>query len=55
MPNSSALWLAADEDHGRMIIEAGEGYDVWVESRELEGKHRYRMTASALHLGSGHR
>jgi hypothetical protein len=49
MPDSSALWLAADRGHTRVLIEAAEGYDVWVEPRILEGKLSYRMTTSALH------
>lgn len=49
MPDSSALWLAPDDSRGRILIDAAEGYEVWVESRELEGQVRYRMTASALH------
>jgi hypothetical protein len=53
MPDSSALWLAADEGHSRILIEAAEGYEVWVESRELEGQVRYRMTASSLQFNNG--
>jgi hypothetical protein len=49
MPDSSALWLAADESHTRILIEAAEGYAVRVEPRALEGKLSYRMTTSALH------
>lgn len=49
MPDSSALWLAADEEHGRAIYEAAEGHVVWVDPCELEGKLTYRMTTSALH------
>jgi hypothetical protein len=49
MPDSSALWLAADQEHSRAIFEVAEGHEVWVEPRELEGKLTYRMTASALH------
>lgn len=55
MPDSSALWLAADLDHGRVLIEASEGYQVWVEPRELEGKNSYRMTSAALGQQSGKR
>lgn len=49
MPDSCALWLAADENHGRAIFEAAEGHEVWVEPRELEGSLTYRMTTTALH------
>jgi hypothetical protein len=48
MPDSSALWLSADGGHTRVLIEAAEGYDVWVEPRILEGKLSYRMTTSSL-------
>lgn len=48
MPDSSALWLAADEHHDRALFEAAEGHVVWVEPRELDGKLTYRMTATAL-------
>lgn len=51
MPDSSALWLASDQNHSRILIEAAEGFEVWVESRELEGLYRYRMTAAALNSG----
>ncbi|MFB8369690.1 hypothetical protein ACFC25_10020 [Pseudarthrobacter sp. NPDC055928] len=50
MPDSSVLWLAADEFHNRAIFEAAEDHVVWVEPQELEGKRCYRMTASALQL-----
>lgn len=48
MPDSSALWIAADGSANRVLIEAAEGYEVWVEPRPLEGKRAYRMTSSLL-------
>ena len=48
MPDSSALWIAADGFSNRELIAAAEGYEVWVEPRKLEGKLAYRMTSSAL-------
>lgn len=48
MPDSSAVWIAADGLTGREIIEAAEGYQIWVEPKQLEGKHAYRMTLGAL-------
>lgn len=48
MPDSSALWLAADGFDGRALIAKAEGYEVWVEPRQLEGSWAYRMTLSAL-------
>lgn len=29
MPDSSVLWLAADQNAGRELFEAGEGYEMW--------------------------
>lgn len=52
MPDSSALWLAADGIHTRAIFEAAEGYAAWVQPQELRDKQCYRMTASALGLKS---
>lgn len=49
MPDSSALWLSADGFDGRTFIDKAEGYEVWVEPRQLEGGVAYRMTSSALH------
>ncbi|MFJ4208110.1 hypothetical protein ACIPY2_06570 [Paenarthrobacter sp. NPDC089675] len=48
-PDSSVLWLAADDQHNRALFEAAEGHVVWVEPRELEGRLTYRMTRTALH------
>jgi hypothetical protein len=31
IPDSSALWLAADRSDNRALIEAAEGHEVWVE------------------------
>ncbi|MBX7443399.1 MULTISPECIES: hypothetical protein [unclassified Arthrobacter] len=49
MPDSSALWIAADGLAGRILIEVAEGYEVWVEPKQLKGTRAYRMTWSALH------
>lgn len=48
MPDSSALWLAANGLDGRVLITKAEGYEVWVEPRQLEGTLAYRMTSAAL-------
>lgn len=53
MPDSSALWIAADGLTGRVLIEAAEGHEVWVEPKQLKGTRAYRMTWSALHPGHG--
>lgn len=49
MPDSSALWIAAHGLTGRVLIEAAEGHEVWVEPKQLKGTRAYRMTWSALH------
>lgn len=48
MADSSALWLAAYGLDDRVLISKAEGYEVWVEPRQLEGVLTYRMTSSAL-------
>lgn len=48
MTNSSAVWLMADGEHGRKVYAKAEGYEIWIEPRELDGKFAYRMTNSAL-------
>jgi hypothetical protein len=48
MGDSSALWLAADGLDGKVLISKAEGYEVWVEPRQLEGALAYRMTSSSL-------
>ncbi len=55
MPDSSALWISADGLNGRVLIEAAEGHEVWVEPRMLEGQRSYRMTSLALQGGGGAR
>jgi hypothetical protein len=49
MPDSSALWLALDGPNDRILIAKAEGYEVWVEPRELDGSRTYRMALAALH------
>lgn len=49
MPDSSVIWLAADHENPRTLFEASEGFEVWLEARELEGLSAYRMTASVLY------
>jgi hypothetical protein len=49
MADSSALWLAADGAHHRVLVEKAEGYEVWVDPCELERQLSYRMAFSALH------
>ena len=52
MPDSSALWIAADHRGPRQIFEACEGHEVWVAPRELSGELNYRMTTRNL-FGTG--
>lgn len=35
MPDSSALWLTPWGLDGRIMIEAAEGYEVWVEPQKV--------------------
>lgn len=48
MPDSSLIWLAADGPETRALFEAAEGFEVWVEPRQLDGTMSFRMTSSAL-------
>lgn len=48
MPDSSALWIAADSDHPRQIFEACQGHQVWVWPQELPGQLAYRMTTNQV-------
>jgi hypothetical protein len=48
-PDSSVIWLTADEWAPRALFEAALGFEVWVEPRQLAGKLSYRMTTAALH------
>jgi hypothetical protein len=48
MPDSSALWLAADSNSPRQIFEVCQGHQVWVTPQQLCGEHRYRMTTQQI-------
>jgi len=48
MPDSSALWLAADSENPRQIFEVCQGHQVWVTPQQLCGELRYRMTAQHM-------
>jgi hypothetical protein len=48
MPNSSALWIAADSTSPRRIYEESQGHQVWVTPQELSGKLHYRMTTKQM-------
>lgn len=48
MPDSSALWLAADGSHGRTLFAAADGYRVWIRPQELGGKLCFKMAAASL-------
>lgn len=48
MPDSSALWIAADNKNPRQIFEAAEGHEVWVTPQKLSGDLNYRMTSNQI-------
>ncbi|MBT2597687.1 hypothetical protein [Arthrobacter sp. ISL-72] len=48
MPDSSALWLAADSDNPRQIFEVCQGHQVWVTPQQLCGELSYRMTTQQI-------
>jgi hypothetical protein len=48
MPDSSALWIAADSDSPRRIFETCQGHEVWVTPQELPGNLNYRMTTKQI-------
>ena len=57
MPDSSALWLAADAAHPRQMFEAAQGHQVWVTPQERGGGLNYRMTTAQIFVnssGTGH-
>ncbi|WP_302846938.1 hypothetical protein [Arthrobacter sp. cf158] len=41
MPDSSALWLAADTTHQRMMYTAAENYEVWIRPRQLNAPIKF--------------
>ncbi|MEJ1181045.1 MULTISPECIES: hypothetical protein [unclassified Pseudarthrobacter] len=49
MPDSSALWIAADGVQARSMYESALNYQVWVEPQQLAGKTCYRMTSAQLY------
>lgn len=48
MPDSSALWIAADRNGPRQMFEACQGHQAWVTPQELCGELSYRMTATQI-------
>ncbi|MDQ0864540.1 hypothetical protein [Arthrobacter globiformis] len=48
MPDSSALWIAAEGNLPRQMYDAARGYEVWVTPRELDGHSAFRMTSELL-------
>jgi hypothetical protein len=55
MPDSSALWIAADLTHPRQMFEVAQGHQVWIRPRELSGDLTYRMTVKHIFGGIGQR
>lgn len=37
MPDSSALWIAADSTNSRQMFEASQAHEVWVTPQQLGG------------------
>jgi hypothetical protein len=48
MPESSALWIAADANNSRQMFEASQGHEAWVTPQQLSGDLSDRMTASQI-------
>jgi hypothetical protein len=48
MPDSSALWLAADSANPRQIFERCQDHEVWVTPQELSGDLHFRMTTNQI-------
>lgn len=48
MPDSSALWLAADASHHRQMFEVCQDHEVWVTPQELSGDLHFRMTTRQI-------
>lgn len=49
MPDSTALWLAADGVQPRSMYESAQNYKAWVEPQQLTGTACYRMTSARLY------
>ena len=48
MPDSSAVWIAAEGIQPRQMFETAHGYEVRVVPQELSGKITYRMASNLL-------
>lgn len=48
MPDSSALWIAANGVKLRSMYEAAENYTAWAEPQQLTGQAAYKMTSEQL-------
>jgi len=46
MPDSSALWLAADAGQGRRCYTRSEGYEVWISPRDLQPTLLFRPSSA---------
>jgi hypothetical protein len=55
MPDSSALWIAADPTHPRQMFEVAQGHQVWISPQALSGDLTYRMTAKHIFGASANR
>lgn len=48
MPDSSAVWIAADSAHPRRMFEAAQGHQIWVTPQELSGDLNYLMASARI-------
>lgn len=53
MPDSSALWIAAEGVQPRQLFDAALGYEVWVAPQEQSGAATYRLTTDLLFRSRG--
>lgn len=54
MPDSSALWIAADGCLPRQMYDTASGYEAWVTPGELTGSITFRMTSDLLNGTTTH-
>ncbi|MBT2250280.1 hypothetical protein JHV56_16395 [Arthrobacter sp. BHU FT2] len=48
MPDSSVVWIAADQHGPRQMFESCEGHQIWVTPQPLSGDLSYRMTTRQM-------
>ncbi|PRB43021.1 hypothetical protein CQ020_05870 [Arthrobacter sp. MYb23] len=50
MPDSSMLWLAADQNERRTIYEAAEGYEIWIDPVDMPDRVYLKMICNMPHM-----